>query len=110
MRLYTVQATPQDWTGHIALTVGYTVRLMVRTYTASGREITPPEHPITMSFSVAPDTLATASVADSALLLFDITPTAPPDADGSLTVTLNEPSTATSKSFGPFFILVHAAQ
>jgi hypothetical protein len=108
MRLYTVQANPQDWTGHIALTEGHTVRLMIRIFTASGREITPPENPVVMSFSLSPTTLATANVADSALLLFDLTPTAPANADGGLFIALTEPSTSTTKSFGPFFILVHA--
>jgi len=109
MRVYTVQ-TNQDWTGHIPLTEGYTVRRKIRVYTPGGREIVPLENPVGISFSFSPATLATAAVADSALLLFDLAPADPPDADGSLTITLTEPSTTTTKSFGPFFILVHAAQ
>lgn len=107
-RVYTVQ-TNQDWTGHIPLTEGYTVRLQVRLYTGSGREIVPPAHPVHLSFSFSPATLATATVADSALETFDITPTDPPDSDGGLTITLTEGATATTKSFGPFYILVHSA-
>lgn len=109
MRVYTVQ-TNQDWTGHIPLTEGYTVRLKIKVYTPSGREIVPLENPVGMSFSFSPPTLATASVADSALLLFDIAPADPPNSDGSLTITLTEPSSATTKSFGPFYVLVHPAQ
>ncbi|HXO86118.1 MAG TPA: hypothetical protein VN803_11410 [Gemmatimonadales bacterium] len=109
MRVYTVP-TDQDWTGHIPLTEGHTVRLKIRVYTPGGREIVPLENPVGMSFSFSPATLATAVVADSALLLFDIAPADPPDADGGLTITLTEASTATTKSFGPFYVLVHAAQ
>jgi len=108
IRLFTV-ATNADWTGHIPLTTGYTVRLQVRLYTAAGREITPPAHPVAMSFSFAPAALATATVADSALLLFDITPVDSAGTGGDLRITLTEPSTATAKSFGPFDVLVHPA-
>ena len=101
--------TNQDWTGHIPLTAGHTVRMQVRLYTAAGRQITPLQHPVDMSFSFAPATVATASVADSALLLFDIAPVDPPGAEGGLTITLTEPSTGTTKSFGPFYVLVHPA-
>jgi hypothetical protein len=110
MRVYTVQTSPQDWTGHIPLTEGHAVRLRIRVYSAGGREIVPLEHPVGMSFSFSPATLATASVADSALLLFDLAPADPPDSDGGMIITLTEPSTATTKSFGPFNILVHSAQ
>ena len=102
-------ATDDDWTSHIFLTTGYTVRLRVKLYTTSGREITPHPNPVDMSFTFNPTTLATASVADSVTLLFDITPDDPPGSDGGLYITLTEPSTATTKSFGPFYALVHPA-
>ncbi|PYO93577.1 MAG: hypothetical protein DMD62_09260 [Gemmatimonadetes bacterium] len=98
-----------DWTSHVPLTTGYTARIAVKLYTASGREITPPLHPLDMSFSFAPATLAAATVADSALLLFDITPHDPPGADGGVTVELTEPLSGTTKSFGQFYVLVHPA-
>ena len=107
-RVYEVH-TNDDWTGHIPLTEGYTVRLQVRLYTASGREVEPP-HPLALSFTFSPSTLADASVADSALLLFDLTPSDPPGADGGMTIKLTEDSTQATKSFGPFYILVHSAQ
>ena len=110
MRVYTVQTTPQDWTAHIPLTEGLSVRLKIRVYTAGGREIVPLENPVAMSFSFSPTTLATAAVADSVLLLFDIAPADPPDTEGGLMITLTEPSTATTKAFGPFYVLVHSAQ
>ena len=106
MHVFLLQ-TNQDWTSHIPLFTGYSDRLKVRLYTAGGREITPLQHPLDMSFSFAPATLATATVADSALLLFDIRPNDPAGSDGSLTITLTEPATATTKSFGPFYVLVH---
>jgi hypothetical protein len=108
-RVYTVQ-TNQDWTAHIPLTEGYTVRLQVRLYTASGREIVPPANPVGLSFSFAPATLASATLADSALRTFDLTPTDPPESDGGMTIRVTEAATATTKSFGPFYILVHPAQ
>jgi hypothetical protein len=108
IRIFTV-ATNADWTSHIPLTTGYTVRLRVRLYTAAGREITPPAHPVDMSFSFTPAALATAAVADSTLLLFDLTPVDSAGTGGDLRVTLTEPSTATAKSFGPFDVLVHPA-
>lgn len=109
IRLFEV-VTNVDWTNHIPLTAGYTVRLQVRLYTADARQITPIPNPLRMSFSVAPTTLATTTVADSTLLLFDITPVDPPGTAGGLTITLTEPATATTKSFGPFDVLVHPAQ
>jgi len=102
-----VQANPSDWSFHIPLTTGHTVRLRVRLYTAGDREITPLPHPLEMRFSFAPATLASAIVADSALLWFDLTPADSAGTDGGLTITLTEPSTATTKSFGPFDVLVH---
>ena len=102
-------ANGYDWTSHIPLTAGYTVRLKVKLYTAGGREITPHPNPVQMSFSFTPATLATATVADSVTLLFDITPDDPPGADGGLYLTLTEPSTGTTRSFGPFYVLVHTA-
>lgn len=108
IRIFTVQ-TNADWTNHIPLTTGYTVRLTIRLYTADGRQITPLLHPLTMGFSFSPTTLATATVADSTLLLFDVTPVDSAGTAGNLTIMLTEPSTATSKSFGPFDVLVHPA-
>lgn len=102
-------ATNDDWTSHIPLTVGYTVRLRVKLYTAGGREITPHPHPVDMSFTFAPPSLATATVADSALLLFDIAPDDSAGADGGLYILFTEPATAATKSFGPFYVLVHPA-
>jgi hypothetical protein len=107
IRLF-VLPTNSDWTFHIPLTSGHSVRMKVKLYTAAGREITPLPHPVGMTFQFAPATLATASVADSALLLFDLAPADPPGTQGGLSITLMEPSTATTKSFGPFDVLVHA--
>jgi hypothetical protein len=98
-----------DWTSHIPLTTGHTVRMQLKLFTAAGREITPLAHPLEMSFSFSPPGLATASVADSALLLFDATPVDTAGADGSLHITLTEPATGTQKLFGPFFVLIHPA-
>ena len=106
MHVFSV-VTGDDRTAHIPLTMGYTVRLSGKLYTHAGREITPPLHPVDMTFTIAPSTLANAVIADSTLLLFDLTPAAPPGADGSLTITLTESATGTVKSFGPFYILVH---
>lgn len=100
-------ATGADWTSHIPLTIGYTVRLKVRLYVADGREITPLPNPVQLSASVTPPALATATTADSVLLLLDVTPTAPPDSSGNLSITITEPGSGTMKTFGPFFMLVH---
>lgn len=107
MRVFTVQNNPQDWTAHIPLIEGEAVRLRVRVYTPGGREIVPLANPVSMSFSFAPSTLASATVADAALLTFDLAPVDTAGTDGSMTITLTEPSSATTKSFGPFFVLVH---
>ena len=101
--------TNDDWTGHIPLTTGHTVRMKLKLLTAAGREITPLVHPLVMSFSFAPSGLANASVADSALLLFDATPIDSAGTEGSMNVTLTEPATGATKSFGPFFVLIHPA-
>jgi hypothetical protein len=101
--------TNDDWTGHIPLTTGHTVRMQLKLFTAAGREITPLAHPLEMSFAFAPPGLATSTVADSALLLFDTTPLDSAGTQGSLYVTLTEPATSTTKQFGPFFVLIHPA-
>lgn len=106
IRLFTAE-TSQDWTAHIPLSAGYTTRLRVGLYTAAGREITPLLHPLGMSFSVTPAAAATAAVADSALLMFDLTPTDTVGTFGDLRITLTEPATGTIKSYGPFQILIH---
>jgi hypothetical protein len=106
IRIFTVQ-TNSDWSSHIPLTVGYAVRLKVRLYTASDREIATQPHPLEMSFTFAPASLATATMADSALLMFDIAPVDTAGTNGRLTITLKEPATATTRSFGPFDVLVH---
>jgi len=100
-------ATGADWTSHVPLTAGYTVRLKVRLFVADGREIVPLEHPLQMSFVFTPSTLATAATADSVTLLEDITPSDTAGASGSLQVSLTEPATGTNKSFGPFSVLIH---
>jgi len=46
-------------------------------------------------------------MADSALLMFDIAPVDTAGTNGRLTITLKEPATATTRSFGPFDVLVH---
>jgi len=106
IRLFTAIAN-NDWTAHIPLTTGYSTRMRVGLYTAAGREITPLLHPLDMSFSVTPATTATAVVADSALLLFDLTPTDTVGTFGDLRITLTEPATGTTKSYGPFQMLIH---
>ena len=100
-------ATGADWTSHIPLTITYTVRLKVKLYVADGREIVPLPNAVQMTESVSPPSLATATTADSVLLLLDVTPTAAPGASGDLSITLTEPSSGTMKTFGPFFMLVH---
>ena len=101
--------THDDWTGHIPLTTGHTARMKLELFTAAGREITPLVHPLELSFEFSPSSLATATVADSVLLLFDATPVDSAGSDGSLHITLTEPATGTTKSFGPFFVLIHPA-
>ena len=108
IRLFVVP-TNADWTSHLPLTTGYTTRLKLRLFTAGGREITPLPNPIQMSFNLAPTTIATAMVADSALLLFDITPADSVGEFGDLRIILGEPITGTTKSFGPFQVLIHPA-
>ena len=106
IRLYEV-VTGDDWTAHIPLTHGYTVRLQVRLYAADGRQIQPLQDQVAMSFVFTPDSLATAVTADSLLLLEDVTPTASVGTGGNLNVTLTAPAIGTTKTFGPFSVLVH---
>jgi hypothetical protein len=106
IRLYAV-ADGADWSAHIPLFIGDTVRLQVRLFVADGREIVPRQHPVQMSFTFTPASLATATVADSVTLLEDVTPTDTAGAGGGLRVSLTEPATGTTKSFGPFDVLVH---
>lgn len=96
-----------DWTFHIPLPAGRTTRLKLKLYTAAGREISPLQYPLQLNVTFSPTSLATASVADSALLLFDVTPTDTVGSEGGMHITLTEPATATTKGFGSFYVLVH---
>jgi len=96
-----------DLTFHIPLQTGFAQRIRLGLFAASGREITPPLHPVNLSFSFVPATLATATVVDSTLLVFELSAADTAGTEGGLRITLTEPATGTTKSFGPFDILVH---
>jgi len=100
-------ATGNDYTFHIPLSSGYTTRIKVRLYVADGREIVPLQDKVALSLTFAPDTLATSVTADSALLLEDVTPTSAPGTLGDMTLKITATAAATTKTFGPFQVLVH---
>ena len=96
-----------DLTRHVPLYAGYTTKIGLLLYVASGRQITHLADTVLLDFTFAPSSLATATTVDSVRLVEAVTPTAAAGVGGSLTVKLTAPSSATTKSFGPFPVLIH---
>ncbi len=106
LRLY--DSTGNDISMHIELDSGKTHRIEVRLFAADGT--TRITGGVKLAFSLDPPSLAQAVPIDT--LFWGVTPTAPVETFGSLSITLTPLATplasgATSQTFGPFQVLVH---
>lgn len=100
-----------ELTVHTGLPDDQSVRLEVRLYAPDGHRLTEIVGGVEVTLQFSPASLANAVPVPGRPLETVITPTAPAGTSGSQTVSLHFPGTGTTKSFGPFHVLVeHAAQ
>jgi hypothetical protein len=104
IRLFVNQADVSD---HIALNAGYAQRIEVRLYAADGRRITGLDDRFEVVFAFNPTSLAGSAAVGGRPLEKDVTPFAPPEEAGNLSVTVSRPEHGTSQTFGPFGVLIH---
>ena len=96
-----------DVTHHVPLNSGFSQEVEVRLHAANGVRIAGYDDHFVLSIEVIPASLATASDVAGRPLVKLLTPTAPPDEPGSLRVTVHHAHTMTTRTFGPFDVLVH---
>ena len=96
-----------ELTFHMPLNTGETAHVEVRMYTANGRQIVSVMGGEELAFTFSPSTLASSTPVDAEPLVRDVTPTAPPGTLGTLEVALRFPGDSSTKTFGPFDVLVH---
>jgi hypothetical protein len=96
-----------ELTFHMPLATGETTRVEVRMYAANGRQIMTVTGGEELDFTFAPSSLASSTPVNGESLIRDVTPTAPPGTPGTLEVALHFPADASTKTFGPFDVLVH---
>jgi hypothetical protein len=100
-------AAGMELTFHMPLTSGETTRVEVRMYAANGRQIVSVTGGEELDFTFSPSTLASSTPVDGEPLDRDVTPTATPGTPGTLEVALHFPADLSTKTFGPFDVLVH---
>jgi len=96
-----------DLTFHIPLFPGDTLRVDVRMYAANGTQIMSVTGGEELDFTFSPSTLASSTAIAGEPLVRDVTSTAPPATSGTLEVALHFPADLSTKTFGPFDVLVH---
>jgi len=96
-----------DLTFHIPLFPGDTLRVDVRMYAANGSQIMSVTGGEELDFTFSPSTLASSTAIAGEPLVRDVTSTAPPATSGTLEVALHFPADLSTKTFGPFDVLVH---
>jgi hypothetical protein len=96
-----------ELTFHMPLNTGEITRVEVRMYAANGRQIMSVTGGEELAFTFSPPTLASSTPVDGEPLVRDVTPTAPPGTLGTLEVALHFPDDLSTKTFGPFDVLVH---
>ena len=96
-----------DLTLHIPLFPGDTLRVDVRMYAANGSQIMSVTGGEELDFTFSPSTLASSAPVAGDPLVRDVTSTAPPATSGTLEVALHFPADLSTKTFGPFDVLVH---
>ena len=96
-----------DLTFHIPLFPGDTLRVEVRMYAANGSQIMSVAGGAELAFTFSPSTLASSTPVNGESLVRDVTSSAPAGTPGTLEVALHFPADASTKTFGPFDVLVH---
>jgi hypothetical protein len=97
----------EEVTIHVPLNRGQMERLEVRLYAANGSRITGFDDQFRLTFTFTPTSLGTVTAVPDKPLFKDITPSTSPGLLGSLTVLAEHEQTMTSRTFGPFEVLVH---
>ncbi|MGH7548098.1 MAG: hypothetical protein ACREMM_07980 [Gemmatimonadales bacterium] len=105
VRLFDAPGT--ELTQHMPLVAGETTRVEVRLYAAKGRQITSVTGGLELGFAFSPSSLASSTPVDGQPLIRDVTSSAAPGTPGTLAVALYFPADASTKTFGPFDVLVH---
>jgi hypothetical protein len=96
-----------DLTFHIPLFPGDTLRVEVRMYAANGSQIMSVTGGEELAFMFSPPTLASSAPVNGESLVRDVTSSAPAGTPGTLEVALHFPADLSTKTFGPFDVLVH---
>lgn len=96
-----------DYTDHIILAEGQTLRLEVRLYAANGDRIEAGPTDFDVTFTFSPDSFATAQPVDGTPFVKDVTPVARSGTPGALRVLCDDRRLMLVKQFGPFDALVH---
>jgi len=96
-----------DVTAHVPLNAGEMHRLEVHLYAANGVRIAGYDDHFELSVELRPPSLAAVAPVPGSPLLKDLTAGATPGEAGSLRVTASHAHTATSRTFGPFDVLIH---
>jgi hypothetical protein len=104
VRLFDQRGT--ELTNHMALLPGTTIRVEVRMYVADGRQVTDVRGGLELGFNFDPDSVASSTPVAEEPLVRVVTPGAP-GTPGNLTVILQFPPDMSTKTFGPFDVLVH---
>jgi hypothetical protein len=105
VRLFDAAGT--ELTFHMPLNTGETTRVEVRMYAANGRQIMSVTGGQELSFTFSPPTLASSTAVSEEPLVRDVTPSDPPGTLGTLEIALHFPADLSTKTFGPFDVLVH---
>lgn len=96
-----------DYTDHLFLVEGQTLRLEVRLYAANGDRIEAAATDFDVTFTFSPDSFATAKPVDGTPFVQDVTPVARSGTPGALRVLCDHRRLMFIKQFGPFDALVH---
>jgi len=96
-----------ELTFHIPLFPGDTLPVEVRMYAANGSQIMSVMGGEELAFTFSPPTLASSAPVNGASLIRDVTSSAPSGTPGTLEVALHFPADQSTKTFGPFDVLVH---
>ena len=92
--------------GHLPLTSGEVTRVVLNLYNEHGARIKLLDH-YQISLAFTPATVASATPVAGTTTFFDVSSSAAPETPGTLMVTVYHPHTETTKSFGPYDILIH---
>ena len=96
-----------DFTSHLPPTSGSDTELEIRLYAANGARITGYDDHFVIALAFDPATLATSTDVANRPLWKIVTPTAPSGELGALRVSVHHAHTMTSRTFGPFEVLIH---